>query len=205
VFLSWLFGLLLSGCASTPGQGRARVPQIHAERVDQVRSLVRRAAKRHGVPEDLVLAVIQVESSFRQDVCSGAGACGLMQLMPRTAAGLARRLGWEDYDIADPRFNIQAGTSYLAYLMRRFGRLDLALAAYNAGPARVARQVSAGEPLPGYSQRYIAAVDAARARFASLGVEGLQAGDRTMDREGLRALLRRELYGERPDEPIPAD
>lgn len=197
-----LLSLALAGCAATPRRP-ARSGTAPLARVAEVRDLVREAARRHGVPEDLVLAVIEVESSFRPTVCSGAGACGLMQLMPRTAAGLARRLGWDDYDLADPRFNIEAGTAYLAYLLQRFERLDLALAAYNAGPARVSRQLRARQPLPGYSQRYVAAVATARQRFAARGLEGLLEGDRELDREGLRALLRQELYGIRPDEPLP--
>jgi soluble lytic murein transglycosylase-like protein len=167
----------------------------------QVRDLVRRAAQRHQVPEDLILGLILVESGFQPDARSPVGARGLMQLMPATARSLARRLGLDDYEITDPGFNIEAGTYYLAYLLQRFQSEDLALAAYNGGPTRMARLVAQGRGLPEYSRRYVAAVQGARRRFQ--GAESMDHGDAPLDRAGLRALLRERLYGDRPDEPLP--
>jgi hypothetical protein len=137
-----------------------------------------------------------------------------MQLMPRTAASLARRLGREEYDIADPAFNIEAGTAYLAYLLRLFdGDVELALAGYNTGPMRVRRWVRQGRGIASRGvRRYAATVLAARERFRERGPASLEQpapavrmADDGLDRQGLRALLaeKEALYGERPDEPVP--
>jgi hypothetical protein len=179
--------------------------------------LVHAAAKQHAVPAALILGVIQVESSFRPAVCSHAGACGLMQLMPRTAASLARQLKWEDHDVSDPAFNIEAGTAYLAWLNRYFkGDLTLALAGYNAGPMRVRRWQRAGRALPRQVALYASKVMAARDRFA----QQLEAGtpvleppkslarqeEQSLDRGGLRDLIKKkeQRYGPRPDVPLPS-
>ncbi len=81
---------LAAGCASAPPHRPFRGKVASKQRVEGVLPLVHAAAKQHSVPAALILGVIQVESSFRPTVCSHAGACGLMQLMPRTAASLAR-------------------------------------------------------------------------------------------------------------------
>ena len=92
------------------------------------------AAKDTGVDVHLLKAVARVESGFDPRAVSKAGAKGLMQLMPATA----RHLGVTD--VFDPAESIRAGASYLAGLLNRFhGDLVRALAAYNAGPAAVAR------------------------------------------------------------------
>jgi hypothetical protein len=92
------------------------------------------AARLHQVSSDLVKAVIAAESEFDQWAVSSKGARGLMQLMPDTA----RRLGVADS--FDARQNIFAGTQYLRQMLDQFGGdVDLALAAYNAGPNAVLR------------------------------------------------------------------
>lgn len=93
---------------------------------------IREAAQRYGIPEQLIAAVIRVESGFNPRAVSRKGALGLMQLMPSTAALLGVR------DAFDPRQNIDGGTRHLRNLIDRFGNdLHLALAAYNAGEQAV--------------------------------------------------------------------
>lgn len=92
------------------------------------------AADRHGLDPLLVAAIAQVESGFDVQAVSPRGALGLMQVMPKTA----EQLGVDDID--DPSRNLEAGTRYLASLLRRFdGDLVHGLAAYNAGPTAVDR------------------------------------------------------------------
>lgn len=93
-------------------------------------SLARAAARRHGVPEDLFLRLVQQESGWNATALSHKGAYGLAQLMP----GTARALG---VDREDPADNLEGGAKYLAQQFRTFGSWRLALAAYNAGPGAV--------------------------------------------------------------------
>ncbi len=99
-----------------------------------IERLIARASAKYGVPQALVRAVVAVESAFKPDAVSHAGALGLMQLMPDTAADLGVK------DPFDPEQNVMGGTRYLAFLLKHFGDEELAVAAYNAGPARVARE-----------------------------------------------------------------
>ncbi len=87
----------------------------------------------------VALGVMRQESNFDPDATSSSGARGLMQLMPATAAAVARALGESEPlpPLSDPRFNMRLGTAYLAELLGKFqGALPVALAAYNAGPTR---------------------------------------------------------------------
>ena len=94
--------------------------------------LIRAAAEKHGVGQELIASVIAVESNFNAHAVSPRLARGLMQLLPETAARLAVT------DVFDPRQNIDAGTRYLKELLARYHQdLALALAAYNAGPDRI--------------------------------------------------------------------
>lgn len=91
------------------------------------------AAKRHRIDPKLLHALVAIESSYRPGAVSRAGAGGLTQLMPGTADDLGVR------DRFEPRANLMGGADYLARQLVRFGDVRLALAAYNAGPDRVAR------------------------------------------------------------------
>lgn len=95
-------------------------------------ALADRWAEHFGVPRELVRAVIEAESNWNARAVSPAGAVGLMQLMPNTAATF--RVG----NRLDPAENIRGGVAYLAFLMEQCGGdLRLVVAAYNAGHGRV--------------------------------------------------------------------
>ena len=101
-------------------------------RADEWLGSVQAVAERHDLPPALMTALVWSESAFRPDAVSHAGAIGLSQLMPGTAAMM-------NVDPWDPQENLEGGARYLAAQLDRFESVDLALAAYNAGPARVAR------------------------------------------------------------------
>ncbi|WP_299963017.1 lytic transglycosylase domain-containing protein [uncultured Roseobacter sp.] len=92
--------------------------------------MARAAARRHGVPENLFVRLVQQESNWNPKAKSHKGALGLAQLMPQTARGLR-------VDPLDPEQNLDGGARYLMAQYRTFGSWKLALAAYNAGPGAV--------------------------------------------------------------------
>ena len=116
------------------------------------RDLVEENARRHGVPADLLQALMREESSLDPLVVSWAGAVGLTQLMLQTARSVARRLGMGPVDVArlkEPATNVRIGTAYLGSLLQRWkGNWALACASYNAGPGAVARWLDARGNLP---------------------------------------------------------
>jgi peptidoglycan DL-endopeptidase CwlO len=118
--------------AATPAP--CTIPPAHA-------ASFRGAARETRLPLGLLVAIGQVESNLRQDAVSAAGARGVMQVLPATAAELG-------LDASRAATNIRAGARYLRGLVDRFGSLELALAAYNAGPTAVAAEgaVPAGGP-----------------------------------------------------------
>lgn len=100
----------------------------------EVQIAIDRHAEAQSLDPKLVRAVIQVESGYNQKARSHKGAMGLMQLMPGTASQLKVENPYDPYE------NVGGGTRYLRHLMDRFpGRVDLAVAAYNAGPGAVER------------------------------------------------------------------
>jgi hypothetical protein len=135
------------------------------ERILAVQKIVAQAATEHGVDPDLINAVIWVESRFDPEAKSPAGARGLMQLMPATAAYLAKQMGEHNPRAYDPAFNVRAGSLYLAEMIEKFGDERYAVAAYHAGPGNVKRWLEAGEAFPDYSDTYVAKVMDARSRF----------------------------------------
>lgn len=126
-----------------------------------VRSHLRRAAEHTGVDYALLKAVIAVESGFDPQAISPKGAIGLMQIMPATAQRFgvsAQGTRSISQQLADPAINVPTGARYLRYLSGLFpGRLDLVLAAYNAGEGAVRR---AGQAIPPYreTRNYVQAV-----------------------------------------------
>lgn len=101
---------------------------------EQFSQMIRDAAAKHGVDENLIARVIAAESNFNPRAVSRKQALGLMQLLPETA------LRYSVANVFDPAQNIDGGTHYLKDLLARYrGNLPLALAAYNAGPEMVER------------------------------------------------------------------
>lgn len=120
-----------SAQAPAPPKTNQAGPEEHAG-YHRYNSIINDAARRHEIDPLLVSAVIRHESGFSPVAVSKAGAMGLMQLMPDTARALGVR------DAFDPIQNIEGGTTLLSQLLDRYkGHVDLALAAYNAGPAAV--------------------------------------------------------------------
>lgn len=100
---------------------------------EQLKPHILQASKATGLPVALIDAVIRTESGYRPHAVSQAGARGLMQLMP----GTAYEVGVQD--AFDPQQNIMGGAKYLRKLYNQFGSIEIAVAAYNAGPGAVAR------------------------------------------------------------------
>jgi soluble lytic murein transglycosylase len=113
------------------------------------RAAVEREAREHDLDPALLAALIRQESSFVADAVSRAGARGLMQVMPATAAGIARRLGvpWQERWLTVPDANLHVGAAHLAALLRMYrGDPVLALAAYNAGGRPVSAWRARSDP-----------------------------------------------------------
>lgn len=137
-------------------------------RIVAVQPLVHAAAHRHGVDPRVLNAIIWHESRFHAAARGPGGAAGLMQLMPTTSKGLAKRLGRANRPY-DPAFNVEAGALLLSRLLTIFdGDLALALAGYGLGHGAVKRRIEAGEPLPERTQRFVARVQSWVPAFATL-------------------------------------
>ncbi len=135
-----------SGTEAVPGKtDRADGLLLWLEIAPEVKSLVpllREAAAAHGVDEELLKAVITVESGFNAKAVSPRGAIGLMQITPvaadRYATAQERRTPAQER-LRVPRVNVHTGARMLADLIRRYGGIDVALAAWNAGEGTVRR------------------------------------------------------------------
>lgn len=149
------------GYTSGSAAGYLRLPPAEATNRQSYMAEIMDAARRYGVPDRLVAAVIRAESGFNPRAVSSKGAQGLMQLMPGTASILGVRNSF------DPRQNIDGGVRHLRGLLDRFpDNLALAIAAYNAGEKAVTTH--AGIPPYPETRDYVSKV----LRFYGAPVQG---------------------------------
>lgn len=141
--------------AARAAEGRERTVAVYAFRYGIPHDLadaIHRAAEAEGVDAELGFRLVRVESAFREDAVSSAGALGLTQLMPATAAEL--RPGITQAQILERDTNLRLGFRYLRWLLGVYGGdTGLALTAYNRGPGTVARiRRAGGDPANGYAE-----------------------------------------------------
>ena len=160
-------------------------------------SLIAGSSKAAGVDPSLVRAVMRRESGFRSDVRSAAGAVGLLQIVPATAARIGSLLsvppGFEG-QMADPAVNVPLGVSYLALLLERFRDPLVAVAAYNAGPGAISRWCADRKDLP--LDAWVESIPFRETRHYVRAVVANWAGTRAADRQPAPAID--------PDRPVPA-
>lgn len=125
------------------------IPAYRGSYKGEYLEVAKAAARKHGVPEDLFLRLVQQESGWNPVAVSSKGATGLAQLMPQTA----ERLG---VDINNAEENLDGGARYLRMMFDKFGTWELALAAYNAGPAAV--EEHDGIPPYAETENYVKAI-----------------------------------------------
>ncbi|MDK2747117.1 MAG: lytic transglycosylase domain-containing protein [Brevundimonas sp.] len=151
-----LFSSLLIGLPPAVPASAQDTPVVRASPNDRYAGHIADAARRFGIPEAWIRAVMRVESRGDVRAISPKGAIGLMQIMPATWGDLRARhgLGGDPYD---PRDNIMAGAAYLREMHDRYGSPGF-LAAYNAGPGRYEEYRATGRALPAETRAYVAAL-----------------------------------------------
>ena len=114
-------------------------PQKHSEHVEKY-------AKEYQIEKELIYAMIKVESNFKDNAISNKEALGLMQILESTANEVAEEIDIEitKEEILDPEINICLGTKYLSNLINKYGNIELAIAAYNAGIGNVDSWIEKG-------------------------------------------------------------
>lgn len=141
-------------------------------------AIIRGHADNYDLEPTLLAAMIYTESEFDPAARSPAGAVGLMQLLPDTARGIALRTGGGGFvvrDLLDPEINVRYGAWYLRNLLRRYGDLRTALAAYHAGPGNVDRWKERGSGIAfPETRQYVAKVLRLRRAYASAYPEELR-------------------------------
>ena len=187
-----LFPLVLLGMPlfALADESADRIPALVAEPVAQISASepdplsptvpwlqhIKDAASAYGVDEHLLQAVVKVESNFNPYAVSRSGAIGLMQIMPATAAGFIGLQGTRQsvkQQLHDPVINLHAGALYLRSLMDTFSqRMDLALAAYNAGAGNV-RKAGNRVPPNGQTPQFVNKVTALYASFKDAALAGV--------------------------------
>jgi hypothetical protein len=116
------------------------------------KDLIEKEAKNQGIPPWFLMALVRQESAFGYDAESGAGATGLAQFMPETAAEVASELKMESYDLAKPEDSLKMGAYYIRRMMQKNDFPYLGLMAYNAGPTRLKEWKTGFEGLPAMMQ-----------------------------------------------------
>lgn len=184
----WAAAALCSMASQAIGSARAEpaisAPSTSSSTPFPFAAFIAEASQRFAIPSNWIRAVIWIESGAHAYAVSPKGAMGLMQIMPKTYAGLRTRyhLGANPYD---PRDNILAGVAYLREMQDRFGSPGF-LAAYNAGPDRYERHLATGGPLPLETQDYVA--------MLMPMIEGRRAESRPAAAFALFAWLRSTLF-----------
>ncbi len=159
-------------------------------------SLIQKYAGRYGVDPSLVRAVIRHESDFNPYAVSPKGAQGLMQLMPGTASSMGVS------DPFDPEQNIAGGVGFLRHCLDCFGQnVPLAVAAYNAGPGRVAR--SQGVPAIPETQAFVRNVIGAYTGSASVPLAATAPPEKPRPKVAARPSLNDRILPTRPRTPAP--
>lgn len=171
--------LMALAAALTPARAMAQ-----SETVDQALCrMIEGAAAKHRIPVDFFTRLIWQESSFRPGVTSGAGAQGVAQFMPGTAA--ERGLG----DPFDPEQAIPKSAELLDDLRQRFGNVGLAAAAYNSGPARVESWLAGRGGLPGETRHYVEVVTGRSADDWASDARGAASQERAEEGPPTRCLI----------------
>jgi soluble lytic murein transglycosylase len=155
-------GFLLLQATQPPWWERLRYPLSYA-------SIVRGHARNYRLDPALLAAVIYTESKFHADARSSSGAVGLMQLLPSTAEGIAEHTGGTAFrvsDLTNPEINVRYGSWYLRHLIDKYGDVQTALAAYNAGQQNVDEWRAHGEPIQFPETRhYVSRVESLRSVY----------------------------------------
>jgi hypothetical protein len=151
---------------------QARLAPAEKKDAYKLGRLVLELSDRHQFSPTFILSMIETESSFRTDVVSKAGAVGLMQLLPGTAAEIAERYGIRSYksaaDLRNPVVNLKLGVAYLSQLRKQFGHSLHYVAAYNLGPTAMRKKLRNGNYELGALDRYVRVVHE-RSRLMRVG------------------------------------
>lgn len=192
---------LQADAASSAAAGKLAAYFSASAQYKQVRRHVERTAQNSGLDYDLLKALIATESGFDVGAVSPKGAIGLMQLLPETAQRFGVRADAQRSvadKLTDPATNLQAGARYLKHLIGMFpGRLDLALAAYNAGENAVKRF---GQAIPPYkeTQNYVRTVLALYEQLQPGATAQRPAAGAAPGRAAGAGRIRMELSGTQP-------